>query len=247
MATQLTIINDILAELREDTVADANTTTYSKLIGKFVNRAKSWAEDVNHRWSVYITEISTTITADSSTRSFDLTTTTDRSILLRDTDHDWLPQAYDITTDEVGQLQDIPYSDLLRERALTSDTTKTETTPRNFSVISDSDGRGWTILTIWPVATGETARSWRTYWYVPQADLALDGTDDGTEIKLPARPIELYALYLALNERGEEMGQPGGLAFQSATDALASALERDMQVQNKNRSRQGDWNNDEYL
>ena len=247
MATQITIINDVLSELREDTVADANTTTYSKLIGKFVNRAKSWAEDVNHHWSVYITEISTTITADGSTRSFDLTTTNDRSVLLRDTDKDWVPQAYDITTDEVGQLQDIPYSDLLRERALTADTTKTVTTPFNFAVTADTDGRGWTLILVWPVGSTETARSWRTYWYIPQADLALDGTDDGTEIKLPARPIELYALYLALNERGEEMGQPGGLAFQAATDALASALELDKQVQNKNLSSAHDWNNQEYL
>jgi hypothetical protein len=83
---------------------------------------------------------------------------------------------------------------------------------------------------------------------VPQADLALDGTDDDTEIKLPALPIELYATYLALNERGEEMGQPGSLAAANAVDALGSALERDQQVQRKPGSGSStDWNNNEYL
>jgi len=248
MATQLTIVNNILSELRESTVASVNTTTYSQLIGKFVNRAKAWMEDVNHQWSVYITEINVTVLADGATITYDLTTTTDRSVLLRDTERDWLPAAYDITSNEVAQLADCPYSDLLRERALTNDTSKTVTVPRIFAVLADSDGRGWTLNTLWPVASTESARSWRTYWYVPQADLALDSTDDATEIKLPARPVELYAIYLALNERGEEMGQPGGLALQSATDALGSALERDQQVQRKPGSGSAtDWNNNESL
>lgn len=248
MATQLTIVNNILSELREDTVANVNDTVYAQLIGKFVNRAKAWMEDVNHKWSVYVTEIDTTVLADSATVTYDLTATNDRSVLLRDTDRDWVPAAYDITSSEVGQLQDFPYSDVLRERALTSDTAKTQTVPRGFAVLADSDGRGWTLHTIWPVATGETARSWRTYWYVPQADLLLDGTADDTEISLPARAVEMYALYLALNERGEEMGSPGGLQFTIATDALASALERDQQVQRApNSGASTDWNNNECL
>jgi len=248
MASQVTIVNNILRELREETVTKVNDTVYAQLIAKFVNRAKAWMEDKNHHWSVYITEIDTTITADGSTRSYDLTATTDRSILLRDTNNDLLPAAYDITTDEVGQLFDCPYSDLLRTRALQNDTTLTDTRPQVFSVTADSDGRGWTIIVLWAVTSGETARSWRTYWYVPQADLALDGTDDATEIKLPSLPIELYALFLALNERGEEMGTPGGLAAAAATDALGSALEMDQQVQRKTGSgRATDWHNEEYL
>ncbi|MHC4230521.1 MAG: hypothetical protein ACYSW0_24055 [Planctomycetota bacterium] len=249
MATQLTIVNNVLQELREDAVANVNDTTYSQLIGKFVNRAKAWAEDVNHQWSVYITEIDTTILADDSTRSYDLTSTTDRSVLMRDTDMDWIPQAYDITSGEVRQLFDVPYSDLLRERAIgTNDSSKTVSIPTTFSIVADADGRGWTLLTLWPVASTASARSWRTYWYVPQADLALDGTDDDTEILLPSFPLELYALYLALNERGEEMGQPGGLAAGSAQAALASALERDQQVQRAPGSGGAtDWNNNESL
>ena len=247
MATQKTIVNNVLRELREDTITSTNDTTYSTLITTFVNRAKSWMEDVNHSWSVYITEIDITILGDGSTVTYDLTGTNDRSVLMRDTDHDQLPQAYDITAGQLGQLRDWPYSDVLRARAL-SLSTNTDAIPKGFAVKNDPDGRGWTIALFWPPASADANRSWRTYWYVPQADLALDGTDDATEVDLPARPIELYALYLALNERGEEMGQPGGLALLSATDALAAALERDQQVQRKPGSGAAtDWSNAEYL
>lgn len=248
MATQLQIVNNILDELREDQISSVADTAYSKLIATFVNRAIQRLEDASHHWSVYITEIDVTVLADASTVTYDLSATNDRSVLLRDVNNDLLPAAYDITSNEVGQLSDCPYSEVLKARALTNDTSKTITSPRVFAILADSDGRGYTIHTIWPVSSSESARTWRTYWYVPQAKLAVDGTADSTEIKLPANPIELHAIYLALNERGEEMGQPGGLAIEAAKDALGSALERDRQVQ-----RQGsygdaeDWNNNECL
>ncbi len=248
MATQLTIVNNVLDELREDKISSIADTSYSKLIATFVNRAIQRLEDASHSWSVYITEIDITVLADSSTITYDLTATNDRSVLLRDVNNDRLPAAYDITANEVGQLVDCPYSEVFKARALQNDASKTVTNPKVFAVVADSDGRGWSINTLWPVDSADSARTWRTYWYVPQTKLALDGTDDATEIKLPANPIELHAIYLALNERGEEMGQPGGLAIEAAKDALGSALERDRQVQQKGSYGDAqDWNNNECL
>lgn len=248
MSDQVTIVNNVLHELREDPITSVGDTDYSGLIARFVNRAIHTLEDINHHWAVYITEIDLTVLADDATISYDLTTTTDRSVLLRDTNNDMLPAAYDITSNEVGQLYDCPYSELLKQRALTNDTSKTVTNPKNFAVIADSDGRGWTIKVIWPVTSIESARTWRTYWYVPQGKLTVDGTDDNTEVKLPASPIELYTIYLALNERGEEMGQPGGLAFQAYIDSIGSALDRDRQTQRRGSWGDAtDWNNNECL
>lgn len=248
MATQNTIVNNVLRELREDTVTEVGDTEYSSLIATFVNRAIAKIEDLNHFWSVYITEIDTTITADSSTVLFDLGSTNDRSVMMRDRNDDTHPAAYDVTSNEVGQLFDVPLGELLKERALTNDTAKTVTTPFVFSVINDSDGRGWSFRIMWPVDSGASARSWRSYWYVPQTKLVVTGSDDTTGILLPANPIELWALYLASNERGEEMGQPGSILFTEAMNAIGSALERDIQV--NMRGREGlaqDWNNREYL
>jgi hypothetical protein len=248
VATQLQLVNTVLTELREDNVTTINESAYSQLIAQFVNRAKEWMEDVNHNWSVYITEIDTTILADSSTVLYDLTATNDRSVLLRDQEQDWLPAAYDITTGEAGQLFDCPYSDLKRARIMVNDTSKVVVNPRVFSVVADSDGRGWSYEIIWPVDSAEAARTWRSYWYVPQAKLALDNTDVATEVLLPRNPIELRALYLALNERGEEMGQPGGIAMTDGENALGSALEIDQQVQSRGQvSSAKDWNNNECL
>lgn len=248
MATQNTIVNNILLELREDTVTKVGDTDYSSLIATFVNRSIQKIEDLNHFWSVYITEIDTTITADSSTVLFDLTSTNDRSVMMRDRNDDMHPAAYDVTSNEVAQLFDAPYGEILKHRALTNDTSKTVTQPTLFAVVNDSDGRGWSFRIMWPVTTGETARSWRSYWYVPQTKLVVTGSDDATGIKLPANPIEQWALYLASNERGEEMGQPGSILFTSAMEAIGSALERDIQVNMRGRWGDAqDWNNREFL
>jgi len=241
MATQLTIVNNILERLREDTVSTVNLTSYAKLIGTFVNDAKADMEDVNHTWSAYETEIDLSILADG-TRNYTLSATNDRSFLLRDKDEDRIPLAYDITTNEAGQLFDIPLKDVRANRALTNNIVDVEN-PKVFAVQADiTTGNGWQIQLLWG---SNTARSWRMYWYVPQDDLSRDGTADATEILLPARPIENRAIYYALNERGEEMGEPGGIAWKRSVDSMAASLELDMQVQKK--SDEIDITNREYL
>jgi hypothetical protein len=49
--TYLELINDVLIRLRETTVATSNQTSYSTLIGKFVNDAKRQVED-SYGWNV---------------------------------------------------------------------------------------------------------------------------------------------------------------------------------------------------
>jgi len=239
MATQLNIINDVLRRLREDTVASANSSEYSTLIAMFLNDAKEDLED-QWFWTVNEVEIDTTILADG-TRTYDLTSTTDRSFMIRDI-NDEVPMAYDITTSENAQLHDIPLKELRRWRNTSAGTINDLARPHIFSIKPDSDGRGYTL----ELREGANeARTWRTYWYAPQAELALDGTADSTEILLPERPLFLRTLYYALNERGEEMGEPGGVAEQRANRAAAAAMEIDTQVNKKSDAK--DMTNLEYL
>jgi len=234
MATQLTLVNNIMERLREDTVSSVNDNSYSKLIGRFVNDSIADLEDINYEWSVYVTEVDITILADSSTTTYTATGTNERSWLMRDYNDDRIPAAYDITANEVAQLVDAPYKDIKREQAIGSNNaSQTTTYPRCFALKSDATGTGFELEIPYPVDSSDSARSWRTYWYVPQSELALDGTDDATSILLPSRPIEMRAIFYALNERGEEMGEPGGVAESRANAALAAALENDMQVQKK--------------
>jgi hypothetical protein len=233
MATQLTMVNNILERLREDTVTSVADNVYAKLIARFINDAKADLEDINYEWSVYVTEIDVTILADDSTTNYTATGTNERSWLMRAYADDRVPAAYDITASEVGQLCDIPYKIVKREQNLTNDPSRTQVYPRVFAVKSNATGSGFEFEIVDPVGSTDSARTWRTYWYVPQDDLALDGTDNSTAILLPSRPIEMRAIFYALNERGEEMGEPGGVAEGRAKASLAAALENDMQVQKK--------------
>lgn len=228
--TQLEMINKILLRLREDDVTTITENDYARLIGAFINDAKADLEDINHSWSQYETEIDVAILADG-TRTYDLTGTNDRSYLLRSgrPGYDQMPMAFDITTDEMTWLNDISLKDLRASRALQNDVTSDR--PTLFSIQADNDlGDGWKIQLVWG---SDTARSWRMYWHVPQADLALNGTDDNTQILLPNRPIELRALAYAINEREIAQDPASQKAWARSTDSIAAALELDMQVQKK--------------
>jgi hypothetical protein len=228
MATQLTLINSILTRLRESTVATPTESNYAKLLAQFINDAKADMEDTGHNWSAYVTQVTDTILSDGTT-TYDITETNDRSYLLRYGANQRLPMAFDTTSGENGQLWDIPYDQLIRKRDLDPNGIQTVDKPGSFAVVSDADGRGFSIELL---HGADTARTWETWWYVPQADLATtDDTDSSTEVILPRRPVELRALFYALEERGEVMGpRNASNAWQRSQDAIAAAIELDMQV-----------------
>jgi hypothetical protein len=68
--TYLELVNDVLVRLREATVSTVSETSYSSLIGKFVNDAKRQVEDA-FAWNVLGTTI--TLSTTSSTYSYSLT------------------------------------------------------------------------------------------------------------------------------------------------------------------------------
>lgn len=68
--TYLELVNDVLVRLREPTVSTVTQTSYSSLIGKFVNDAKRQVEDA-FAWNVLGTTI--TLSTTSSTYSYSLT------------------------------------------------------------------------------------------------------------------------------------------------------------------------------
>ena len=68
--TYLELVNDVLVRLRETTVSTVSETSYSSLIGKFVNDAKRQIEDA-YAWNVLGTTI--TLSTASGTYSYALT------------------------------------------------------------------------------------------------------------------------------------------------------------------------------
>jgi hypothetical protein len=230
MATQLELVNRVLLRLRENSVTTVIENDYSQLIAMFLNDAKADMEDVNHTWSAYETEVDLTILGDG-TRDYTLPATNDRSFLMRRWKEDRIPLAFDITAGEEGQLWDIPLKELRVLNALLDNTHVDGNRPTAFSVVADNaTDAGWGIRTVW----GSTeVRNWRMYWYIPQDDLALDATDENTQLILPQRPLELRTYAYALMEREIENSPAAQAAWQRSVDSLSAALETDMQVQKK--------------
>lgn len=80
-------------------------------------------------------------------------------------------------------------------------------------------------VAIWPAPDNDLIE-YRFDMHVPQGPFELDGTDDNTEVTVPWRPLYLGGLFLALNERGEEMGEPGNIAERRYRDALLDAIDQ---------------------
>jgi hypothetical protein len=60
--TYLELVNDVLVRLRETSVSTVSETSYSSLIGKFVNDAKRQIEDA-FAWNVLVQTITVTTVA----------------------------------------------------------------------------------------------------------------------------------------------------------------------------------------
>lgn len=230
MSTQLALVNKLLCQLRETEVSTVASNSYSKLLAMFINQAKDDMEDVWF-WSCNEYEIDVSILADG-TRNYDLPDTNDRSFLQRRS-ADKMPMAFDVTDGEEAALTDISLRDLNRARA-TGGYDDPINDPNTFAINPAANGRTYGIELLSPSAT---AKTWRTYWYIPQTELATDGSADDVNIILPNRYIYLKALFYALNERGEEMGEPGSIAEVRANLALSAAMEIDMQVNKVSDSR----------
>lgn len=67
-------------------------------------------------------------------------------------------------------------------------------------------------------------------FYERPGRLTDDSTTDNVEIDIPYRPVQELALMYVLNERGEEMGEPGNLAQGRYVQALTTAKEIDLKA-----------------
>lgn len=229
--TFLQLVNRVLRRLRESTVAASNESDYSRLVADFVADIHQEVCESDD-WASFEHTINLPVVAAQreynlgalTTASGDVVApdrvTTDQSILLGEAN---APQAwlYDDANDVTGQ----PLTRLSNE-ALESkyrlDTSQTEADPVFFSLLQHDDNEGY-ILRLWP--TPSASRILRIRFYTPEPELATDSTDDATVIRAPVRPIFLGALAMCLNERGEEIGEPGNVAERRYLEALVSARE----------------------
>ena len=187
--TFLELVNDVLVRLREPVVTTYNETTYSTLIGKFINDAKRQVEDA-FSWNALGTTITVTTAANTSTYSL---TGAGQKFQVMDV----------INTTSIFGLTNISFVDMNRKLNFAPVATQT---PTEYA-FDGVDGSYDTQVKLYPIPNAVyTVKFMLT---VPQPTLALDAT----VVKVPDVLVVQNAYARALVERGEDGGLSSSEAF----------------------------------
>jgi len=203
--TYLEMINSILRRLRERTVNTANESTYSRLIGQFINDAKN---EIEESWDWNSLKTTLTATTSSGVFSYNLTDSGQNGTIvnvLNDTSNVFMRYASNNDFDNWYLNQDVVSG-----------------SPQYYN-INGIDTNGDSIIDIYPKPDG--VYNIRVNMVVRSGDLSTD-TDKPV---IPARPIEMLAYAKAVEERGEDGGQSAASAFNNAARVLSDAIARDAQ------------------
>ena len=215
MATYLSAVNSVLRRLREREATSVNNSTYTRLIGTFVNDAKREVEDA-WNWSHLKNTIQ--VTTEQGVFRCSLTGSTRRFRLIND--YLGRPAVFNDTDDVY--LQKSP-STRWMSRQLNHDDV-TENQPQWFE-FNGFDDDGDVIVDLYPIP--DKVYSLNFDLILPQEELAVDGSDDSTQIKCPVEPIIFGAWSRAIYERGEDQGYLSDVAFVEYRKALGDAISWD--------------------
>jgi hypothetical protein len=188
--TYLELVNDVLVRLRETTVATVSETSYSSLIGKFVNDAKRQIEDA-YAWNVLGRTI--TLSTTSGTYEYGLTGAGQKF------------QVIDVinVTSNVG-MKNIDFASMNRKQNFS---TPVSGIPYEYS-FDGVDNNYDTKVTIYPRPDGVYSIPFSLT--VPQATLS----SDATIVAVPDVLVVQNAYARALVERGEDGGLSSSEAYQ---------------------------------
>ena len=187
--TYLELINDVLVRLREVEVTSVSETTYSSLIGKFVNDAKRQIED-SFAWNVLGQTI--TLTTVASTASYSLTGAGQKF------------QVQDVinTTSNIS-LMNINFVDMNRKQNFLP---LVNAIPTEFA-FDGVDASGDTKVLLFPIP--DNVYTIKFSLTVPQATL----TSAATSVLVPDVLVVQNAYARALVERGEDGGLSSSEAY----------------------------------
>jgi len=205
--TYLELVNKVLLRLREPevtTVQGSGTSNqYARLIGEFVNEAKSQVE-VATDWSALRTTL--TLLTDADVFNYELNGTGNNFKVLN---------VINDTSDFVMQYKDAAWFD---SAYLTSAPETGAPIFYNFNGVSTD---GDTQVDLYPKPDGEYAIRFNVT--LRNAPLSADSDT----VVIPTRPIILFATAMAIEERGEDGGQQSINAYASARSALADEIALD--------------------
>lgn len=199
--TFLELVNEVLERLRDDTVNTVNTSSYSKLIGHYVNDTKRQVENA-WNWEVLgarcivsvIPSVNTYTVTGSGLRQKDVTvnlTTSGSQTPLRLVNSKWIEDQEQLTTSTTG-------------------------TPAYYAW--DGNNGVDSSVKLWPLPNGNYSISFNMV--VPQVKLVSD--DD--VLLVPSHLVVEGAYARALVERGEDGGLNSSEAYNLFKSSLADAI-----------------------
>jgi hypothetical protein len=222
------IVNKVMKRLREPTIVSLTESSYAMIVTEFV--ADIHEELLDYDWSSM--QHTMEVPVDSGQRVLDLSrlesnggdvlagsrVSTINSIPL------WVKyfNSSNTTNDPIGFDVDISLPEDVEQTYY--DATNVSTGVINEVAFRGNPSRDGLEAILYPTSA---ARHLRIRMWTPEA--VIDTTNDASrEVLVPWKPLYLGALYLALNERGEEIGEPGGLAEKRYINAVDRAKEADM-------------------
>ena len=202
LATYLSIVNDVLARLREPQVTSVSENSLSSLVGRFVNDAKRQVSDA-YDWDAFNTAVTvTTVTGQVGNYSL---TGAGRRFKTMDV----------INTTNYYQLT--PLSHEAHDNFYYTVPTPIRALPMYYT-IQGVDNNGDTQVKFWPGP--DNTYNIRFSLIVPEEDFVND--TDTTE--LAKEPIVLNAYARALVERGEDGGLSSSEAYALARSAMSDLI-----------------------
>lgn len=226
--TYLQLVNSVLKRLRVTQVGTVSESEYSSLISEFVNDAKRVVEDA---WDWQALQRAVSFNISASIQDYNLSSAalvgagnvlSDRARLLFDPDTDE-PLAFDVTPGTQMPLCKRTLDWVRTDRDM-QQTPNTQQFPSAFAVDRQLDA---VYIRLSEIPT--TTRSWKMYFCDPKPDLS----SDSDSLYVPHLPVVLLAVYYALNERGEEIGESATLAQTRADIALSDAIAYDAAQQER--------------
>lgn len=209
----LDLVNDVLIRLREDEVTATTDTSYSKLIGKFVNDAKRLVED-SYQWNA----LSETLTVTTANDLFNYVMTgSGQRFKVIDV----------INSEDNFFLEYMPFSQM---NNLFLNQTPQKGSPYYYN-FNGVDTNGDTQVDIFPIPDGVYNVFFNIY--KPQVSLSA-GAD---RLVVPSEPVLKYAYAMAVAERGED----GGIAAQEATALADASLSDHIAIENGRYSDEYVW------
>lgn len=236
MSTAQDLLNNVLRGLRRDVLTTASTTnSYQLMLLQYLNIAKS---QIEQKWAWMALRQTVTVTIAASTQVFTLSAAgaADVDVIegsrllyekhsqfgdseVADKDGGAVPQVWDTTDSDEYRLEEIPWEQF--ERLRLTDDNETTDKPQAFALRYTG---GYYQLGLWPMASGSRTLSMR--FVIPQADIPNTAMTAYT-LTIPSQPVWMRALWMAAEERGEDVGRPLSTLEREADDSLFYALDRE--------------------